>query len=133
MCGLSLTRAVIHKGEEIQQAAIIFGMAVVIHGLYDAFIMVPALSDYSFLSSTVFVLMGYQYFGWLRHSRTSWKDPISITATFTYGVIFVTGISFGLYAWNSGPFPALQAIAHEVIGVGIILVLFYREIPETIE
>lgn len=132
LCGLTLTRAIIHRGKEIQLAAITFGMAVVAHGLYDAFIMVPALMDYSFLTYTVFVLISYQYFGWLRHLRDEWKDPFSITAVFTYGVILITGISFGLYAWNIGPLLAFQAVGYEVIGIGIILILFYREIPETI-
>ncbi|VGO17015.1 hypothetical protein PDESU_05609 [Pontiella desulfatans] len=133
MCGLTLTRAVAHRGEEIQHALTTFVSAVAIHGLYDAFIMVPAVEDYSFLSSTVFVLMAYQYFGWLRHLREEWRDPVSITSVFTLGVLLVTGISFCLYAWKAGPYPALQAIGYEAIGVGIILILFYREIPETLE
>ena len=84
------------------------------------------------LMGMFFVLIGYQYFSWLRHLRDEWKDPFSITAVFTYGIIFVTGISFGLYAWNVSPFLAFKAIGYEVIGIGIILILFYREIPETI-
>lgn len=132
MCGLTLTRAVVHKGEDIQQAAVTFGMAVVAHGLYDAFIMVSVLDDYSFLSYTVFILIGFQYFGWLRHLRDEWKDPLSITAIFTYGVILVTGLSYGLYAWTAGPIPAFQTVGQEFLGIGIILTLFYREIPETI-
>ncbi|MEE9367703.1 MAG: PrsW family glutamic-type intramembrane protease [Pontiella sp.] len=130
MCGLTLTRAIVHRGEDIQHAVTTFLLAVAVHGLYDAFLMVPLLADYSWLTYTVFVLMGYQYFGWLRHLREKWKDPVSITAIFTYGVILVTGMSFVLYAWDYGPLPALQSIVYEAIGVGIILVLFYREIPE---
>jgi len=133
MCGLTLTRAVVHRGEDIQHAAVVFVLAVATHGLYDAFIMVPALMSYSWLTYTVFVLMGYQYFGWLHHLRDRWKDPISITSTFTYGIILVTGLSFILYAWNSGPLPAFKAVAHEALGVAVILVMFYREIPETLE
>ncbi|VGO22224.1 PrsW family glutamic-type intramembrane protease [Pontiella sulfatireligans] len=133
MCGLTLTRAVAHRAENVLQALVTFGMAVMIHGLYDAFIMVPALEDYSFLTYTVFVLMGYQYFGWLRHLRDEWKDPVSITSIFTLGIILLTGLSFGLFAWQAGPANAFQAVGNEVIGVAIILLLFYREIPETIQ
>mgnify|MGYP001814235654 CR=1 FL=1 len=133
MCGLSLTRAVVHRGEDIQHAAVAFTLAVATHGFYNAFLMVWALADYSWLTYTVFVLMGYQYFGWLRHLREEWKDPFSVTAIFTYGVILVTGFSFALHAWNAGPFIALQAVVGEVIGVAIILILFYREIPETLD
>ncbi|MDF7798738.1 PrsW family glutamic-type intramembrane protease [Pontiellaceae bacterium B1224] len=132
MCGLTLARAFLHRGEDIQNAFITFVLAVAIHGFYDAFIMVPALMDYSWLTYTVFVLMGFQYFGWLRHLREEWNDPFSITATFTYGIIIVTGLTFILYAWDAGPIPAIQAVISEVISIAILLVLFYREIPETI-
>ncbi|WP_372846666.1 PrsW family glutamic-type intramembrane protease [Pontiella sp.] len=133
MCGLTLVRALVHRGEDIGHAANTFAMAVAIHGLYDAFLMVYAFSDYSFLAMTVFVLMGYQYFGWLRHLRDEWRDPVSITFAFTLGVVFVTGLSFALYAWDVGPSRAFQSIGFEVIGVAIILIMFYREIPETLE
>ncbi len=133
MCGLTLTRAFVHRGEDVQHAAVTFTLAVAVHGLYDAFLMVWVLADYSWLTYTVFVLMGYQYFGWLRHLREEWKDPFSVTAVFTYGVILVTGFSFALHAWNAGPFIAFQAVVGEVIGVAIILILFYREIPETLD
>ncbi|MEI6891343.1 MAG: PrsW family glutamic-type intramembrane protease [Pontiella sp.] len=133
MCGLTLTRALVHRGEDIQHALVTFVLAVAIHSFYNAFLMVPAWVDYSWLTYTVFVLMGYQYFGWLRHLRDEWNDPISITATFTYGIILVTGFTFILAAWDLGPVLAIQAVVGEAIGIAIILVLFYREIPETIE
>ena len=133
MCGLTLTRAVYHRGEDLQHAASTFVLAVAIHGFYDAFIMVPALINFSWLTYTVFVLMGYQYFGWLQHLREEWKDTFSITATFTYGIIVVAGLTYILFAWEVGPSLALQGIVGEVIGTAIILIMFYREIPETIE
>jgi RsiW-degrading membrane proteinase PrsW (M82 family) len=133
MCGLTLARACIHRGEDIQHAITTFTLAVAVHGFYDAFLMVPALLEYSWLTYTVFVLMGFQYFGWLRHLREEWNDPFSITATFTYGLILVTGFSFILYAWDSGPITALQSVVSEAISIAIVLVLFYREIPERIE
>jgi RsiW-degrading membrane proteinase PrsW (M82 family) len=131
-CGLSLARAVIYRGREIQQAATIFALAVIAHGLYDAFLIVPLLLDYSIFSSTVFVLIGYQYFNWLSHMRNRWQDRISITSTFILGTVVLTGISFCLYAWNVGAAFAFQAIGYEVIGVAIIMIMFVREIPETL-
>lgn len=133
MCGLTLARAVFHRGEEIQHAVTTFIIAVAIHGFYDAFLMVDALMEYSWLTYTVFVLMAYQYFGWLRHLRTQWQDHFSITATFTYGVIIVMGLTFTLFAWYAGAPVAAQTVISEAIGIAIILILFYREIPETID
>ncbi|MDZ8118510.1 PrsW family glutamic-type intramembrane protease [Pontiella sp. NLcol2] len=132
MCGLTLTRAIYQRGEDIQYALTTLVLAVAVHGFYDAFMMVHAFQDYSWLTYTVFILMGYQYFGWLRHLREEWQDPFSITATFTFGVITVTGLSFALFAWYTGPYPAAQAVLGEAIGIAIILILFYREIPETV-
>ncbi len=133
MCGLSLARAVYHRGEDIQHAAATFILAVAIHGFYDAFLMVPALMSFAWLSYTVFVLMGYQYFGWLKHLRDEWQEPFSITASFTYGVILVTGFSYILLAWEAGPGLALQAVVGQAVSTAIILVMFYREIPEAID
>ncbi|QBG48532.1 PrsW family intramembrane metalloprotease [Verrucomicrobia bacterium S94] len=132
MCGLSLARAVYHRGKDIPQAAVTLVLAVAIHGFYDAFMMVETFENYSWLTYTVFILMGYQYFSWLRYLREEWQDAFSITAVFTYGIITVTGLSFTLFAWFTGPYPALQAVLSEAIGIAIILILFYREIPETI-
>lgn len=133
MGGLTLARACIHKGEAIQEAAITFATIVAVHGLYDAFIIVPLIEDLSWLSLTVFIVLGYQYFGWLRYLRDDWRDPVSITSVFTLGVVLLTGLSYTLHAWDVGASLAFQNVAGEVIGIGIILILFYREIPETLD
>ncbi len=133
MGGLTLLRACIYRGRDIQVAAVTFASIVAFHGLYDAFLIVDLLGDYAWLSFTVFILLGYQYFGWLRHLRDEWKDPVSITSVFTLGLVVVTGLSYGLFAWQAGITDAFQVIAREVIQIAIILFMFYREIPETLQ
>lgn len=130
LCGLALCRAILHGGSAINAAVSTFGIAVLAHGGYDAFIIVPELSEYSFVTFIIFILMSYQFFIWLRHLRTHWNDPISLTAQFTLGLILVLGASYVLLAWNLGPVEAFMSLGEEVVGLAILLVMFYREIPE---
>lgn len=132
MGGLSLARAFVHQGRDIQHAAVTFASIVAFHGLYDAFLIVGLLTDYAWLSFTVFVLLGHQYFGWLRHLRDEWRDPVSITTVFTLGVVVVTGLSYCLYAWQFGILEAFLAVSGEAFGIALILIMFYRGIPETL-
>ena len=131
--GLTLARACIHRrARDLQQAGITFASIVAFHGLYDAFLIVDLLADSAWLSMTVFIVMSYQYFGWLRHLRDEWKDPVSITSVFTLGLVVVTGLSYCLYAWEFGMADAFNGVVSEVLGIAVILIMFYREIPETI-
>ena len=132
MGGLTLVRACTHRGH-ILQAVQTFATIVVLHGLYDAFLIVNIFSDFSWLSMSLFVFLGHQYFSWLRHFRERWMDNISATSIFTLGLVFVAGLSYTLYAWQLGVKLAFQGIASEIIGIGIILMLFFREIPETLD
>ena len=133
IAGLSLARACLDRQRESMVGflrAPVF--AIVVHGLYDAFLVVEVLADFSWLSLTIFVFLGYQYFGWLRYLRQSWKDPVSATSIFTLGLVLVAGLSYALYAWELGAGLAFRGVVSEAIGIGVILGLFYREIPETL-
>jgi RsiW-degrading membrane proteinase PrsW (M82 family) len=130
MGGLALARACIHReGMQLLQT---FETSVSVHGRYDAFLMVDVFDEFSWLAMALFVFLGHQYFGWLRYLRESWKDPVSITFIVTLGLVFVAGLSSAICAWQVGAGLAFKAVASEVIGVGVILILFYREIPETL-
>ena len=130
MGGLALARACMYR--EFKQLLQTFVTIVAIHGLYDAFLIMDVFAEFSWLALALFVFMSHQYFGWLRYLRESWQDPVSITFIFTLGLVFVAGLSFAICAWQVGPGPAFKAVASEVIGVAVILIMFYREIPETL-
>jgi protease PrsW len=132
MCGLALVRALVYRGEAMQEFLFTFTAAVVVHALYNAFLMVPLLADYSMFNSIVFVLLAFQYFNWLRYLRPQWSDSFSITAHFTFGIVLLSGASFIVSAWMIGPMLAFHAVMSEVIGMAIMLLLFYRLIPEQI-
>ncbi|MDQ8182545.1 PrsW family glutamic-type intramembrane protease [Pelagicoccus sp. SDUM812005] len=132
VCGLTLAQAYRYRGAYINTAVSTFGLAVLAHGAYDAFIIVPELRDYNLVSSVVFILASYQYFIWLRHLRPNWNDTISLSAHFTWGLVLVFGASYLLLAWDRGPMESATLLIEETLSLGILLVMFYREIPEDI-
>lgn len=132
LCGLALARAVKHGGYCINQAVNTVGLAIIAHGAYDAFIIVPELVEYSMLTSIVFILIVYRYFAEARALRRTWSSPFSMTAQLTFSLVTIIGTSFIIVAWSSGAMTGLITIASEVISVGVLLILFYREIPESI-
>jgi protease PrsW len=132
LCGLALTRAVKHGGYYINQVVNTVGLAIIAHGAYDAFIIVPELVEYGMLTSIVFILIVYRYFAEARALRRTWSSPFSMTAQLTFSLVTIIGTSFIIVAWSSGAMLGLITIASEVISVGVLLVLFYREIPEAI-
>lgn len=132
LCGLTLTQAIIFRGSAINTAVSTFGIAVLAHGAYDAFIIIPELGEYSFATIIVFILISYQYFSWIRHLRPVWNDPISISAQFTFSLVLIFGASYLLLSWERGPFESIAPLTEEVLGLAILLVMFYREIPEEV-
>ncbi|WP_309025408.1 PrsW family glutamic-type intramembrane protease [Pelagicoccus sp. SDUM812002] len=132
ICGLTLTQAFIYRGSYINSAVSTFGLAVIAHGAYDAFIIIPELSEYSIATMIIFILASYQFFSWVRHLRSSWREPVSLSAHFTLGLIVVFGTSYLLLAWEVGPLSSLTMLTEEVLSLAILLVMFYREIPEEI-
>ncbi len=132
ICGLTLTQAVMYRGSYINTAASTFGLAVLAHGAYDAFIIVPELAEYNIVTMVVFILISYQFFIWVRHLRPQWREPFSLSAHFTLGLILVFGTSYLLLAWETGPLASLDQLVGEVLSLAILLIMFYREIPEEI-
>lgn len=132
LCGLALARAVKYGGYCINQAVNTVGLAIIAHGAYDAFITVPQLAEYGMLTSIVFILIVYRYFAEARALRRTWSSPFSMTAQLTFSLVTIIGTSFTIVAWSSGAMLGLITIASEVISVGVLLILFYREIPEAI-
>lgn len=133
MCGLALAQAFMYGGSSINNAVSTFGIAVLSHGAYNSFIIVPELGEYSFASIIILILVAYQYFRWLRHLRSEWRDPISLSAHFTLGLLLIFGVSYILLSWSIGPLQAMQILGAEVLGLGLLLIMFFREIPEDID
>lgn len=132
LVGWSAGRCIFEGGKEIGNALSLFGLAIIAHGAYDAFLIVPQLYEYSLFAMTIFILIGQQYFGRIAYIRTEWRDSISVTALFTWGVGFVLGASFLVASSTYGFVAGLHATGSGFLSVAVILFMFYREIPESV-
>ncbi len=132
LIGLNLYRACRSPKEWGSQALGMFGMMVFAHGLYDAFLSVPALAEYAMVATILFALVIYQFFHELRTLRNSQGDTISLSANFLCGVSLLTAATFVYLSATVGTSIAFDMLANGVIGLAVMVYLFLREMPETL-
>lgn len=131
LVGLAVYRGLRNPRDWGGQAAATFGLMVFAHGLYDAFISIPALGEYSLLGTIVFALVVYQFFRELRDARAGKSDVISLTANFLCGVSLVTAATFVYLSATIGCEVAFDVLTGGVLGLAVMVYLFLREMPET--
>jgi hypothetical protein len=107
------------------------GVAALAHGLYDAFIVIPALADYALFGSLIFILAVFQFFRELRARRPVRGEPVSLTATFLFGVSTVAAATFVYTSAIVGWEAAADTLVLGAAGQAIMVYLFLREMPET--
>jgi len=132
LTGLAVYRGIRSPRDWAMQAVAIFGVMVFAHGLYDAFIVLPALAEYSLLGSIVFILVVYQFFRELREARIRRPEIVSLTANFLCGVSLVTAATFVYLSATVGCATAFDVLAQGVLGLAVMVYLFLREMPETL-
>lgn len=131
LIGLAVYRACLDFRNLGPQALAVFGMLVFAHGLYDAVIVLPDLAEYSIGGIILFALVMYQFFHELRSLRPRGGDAISLTATFLVGVSLLTAGTFIYISALAGTAIAADNLMTDVIGLGVMVYLFLREMPET--
>jgi RsiW-degrading membrane proteinase PrsW (M82 family) len=129
--GLALYRAIVWPREWGPQFLAVFGVAVLAHGLYDAFISIEALQDLALFTTILFALVVYQFFRELRGLRSPQRGGFSLTATFLCGVSLVTAATFIYLCSTVGATDAFDMLAVSVIDLSIMVYLFLREMPDT--
>lgn len=129
--GLALYRAIVWPRQWAPQFVAVFGVAVLAHGLYDAFISIEALQEFALLTSIIFALVVYQFFRELRGLRSPRRGGFSLTATFLCGVNLVTAATFVYLCTTVGASDAFDMLAISVIDLSIMAYLFLREMPDT--
>jgi hypothetical protein len=107
-----------------------FGLIVLAHGVYDAFLSVPALAEYNVGAFVIFVLLVFQFFRELRPLLSRRGDTISLTATFLFCVSLVAAATFIYLCAAIGWRQAGAVLAGGVAAQGLIVYLFLREMPE---
>ena len=131
LVGLAVYRGLRSPRDWGANALAVFLLAVFAHGLYDAFIVLPALAEYSLLGTIAFVLVVYQFFRELRDARAKRPDMVSLTANFLCGVSLVTAATFVYLSATVGCGYAFNVLAQGVLGLAVMVYLFLREMPET--
>lgn len=132
LVGLAVCRACWNPRQHAAQAAATFLAAVVVHGLYDALIDLPALSGYSIFGSILFILLAYQFFSELRYWWEPPGEAISLTATFLTSVALIVATTLIYLSAQVGFQAAFQMAAVPAVSLGVIVYLFLREMPESI-
>lgn len=131
LIGLAVYRACLDFRNQGPQALAVFGVLVFAHGLYDAVIVLPDLAEYAMGGLIIFALVMYQFFHELRSLRPQGGDTISLTATFLAGVSLLTAGTFIYISALAGTATAADNLMTDVIGLGVMVYLFLREMPET--
>jgi RsiW-degrading membrane proteinase PrsW (M82 family) len=129
--GLAAYRACRWPKEWGPQFLAVFGVVVLGHGLYDAFLSLPRLVEYAIAADIVFILLIYQFFRELRPLRAVWREPVSLTANFLFCVSVVAAATFVYLVGAIGLRPAMDAMAMGVLGQAVMVYMFLREMPET--
>ncbi len=130
LAGLALYRACRWPREWGPQAAAMFGVMVLAHGMFDAFLSVKVLRDYSLVAQVIFVLLVYQFFRELRPLEALRVEPVSLTANFLFCVSTVAAATFVYLAAALGWRLALDVTAQSLLGEAVIVYMFLREMPE---
>jgi len=130
--GLAFVRGLAAPTTRLFEALTIFGIVVFAHGMYDATIVVKPMQDYAILASIIYILLSYQFFHELRHSRSDRQETISLTATFLGITSLLTSLSFVFlcvqFDWNT----ALNLLVPEVLSVALMAYMFLREMPNSL-
>jgi len=131
LIGLAVYRGLRYPKEWGPHALATFGLMVIAHGIYDAVLTIPALVEYSIVGTIVFALVVYQFFHELRELRTTGGDTISLSANFLCGVSLLTAATFVYLSATLGCGVAFDGLASGVLGLGVMVYLFLREMPES--
>ncbi len=132
LAGLAVCRAIWWPKQFGTDLLAVLLLVVLLHGMFDAFLVLPALQDYSIGAFMIYILLAYRFF----HELRSWWQPsgetISLTATFVVAVSLVTAATFVYFAAATNVSTAVIGIAAPFVSTGIFVYMFLREMPESL-
>ncbi|MGB7325721.1 MAG: PrsW family glutamic-type intramembrane protease [Rubripirellula sp.] len=129
--GLSIAR-VFWKHHDISHALLTFLLVVLAHGFYDATIAVPGLQTFSMGGTIIFILLSYQFFHEVRTAYDQRPQTISLTASFLFIVSMLTALTFVYVSWRFGYSSSLSMLSVDVIGLGVMVYMYLREMPNSL-
>jgi len=132
LIGLSAFRGIRHPQPWGPQAVALFGVMVIIHGMYDAALALPALAEYAMLATILFIGVMYQFFRELRTLRPVQGETISLTANFLLGISLATAVTFVYLSVTIDWVVAWKIMVSQGLSLSLMVYLFLREMPETL-
>lgn len=132
LAGLALCNLIRSPSTAAGDFAVVLGVVILVHGMYDALLSLPALADYSLFAMTAFVLMGYQFFGHLRAAQVPRRATVSLTSILALGFALLAGLAFIHAGRRVGISDAASLLVPDILGVVLIIIMYVREVPETL-
>ena len=121
--------AKIGKTEEwFHDFTVTFLTVVVLHGVYDFFGANPLVSDLSFLSMAVFVILARDFVLAMHDARLRAGKSRSLLPPFAIGMTAVCGSSFVYGSAIVGPRAAAEAMFVGLLGMAILMIVFVRQL-----
>jgi hypothetical protein len=105
-----------------------FTAVVLLHGLYNSFQAVPALTDLFIFTWTTFVGIGYMFFHEVRKGGPAQRDIFSLRATFLFGLSFLISLALIVIAAQMGFTQALLSVVPSMLQMALIVYMFIREL-----
>ncbi len=109
-----------------------FGIIVVLHGCYNAFLSVAEIQEGGFIAMALFILLSKYYFAEVHSHRHSSEATVSMTSVFVIGLSLLVAAMIAYQASLMGTSLALKVVIPELLGSAIILFMFFREFGESI-
>jgi RsiW-degrading membrane proteinase PrsW (M82 family) len=133
LCGLAFCRMVRNPRKNTDYFLAVFGAVVLAHGLYDALIITVLSYEFGYFSGMVFILLAYRYF----HEFKALHEPNFSQPSLTYvlmcGIALVTISTYAYLVYlNGSMMNSFTALGSSLVAVGIFIIMYLREIPETI-
>ena len=118
---------------EWQGAGIAFVKVVAVHALYDLWILAPQLSDWSFLSMIIFILLSREYLRLALYIRPNQRVLVSMTRIFVGCLATATGIHYLYLAARLGIGEGIWHTFGGLIGVAILCFMYFQEFNERVD
>lgn len=134
LTGLAFCRMIRNPRRNTEYFLMMFGGVVLAHGVYDALIITKLAKELSYFSGTVFVLLAYRYFHEFNALHEPSKQQVSLTYILMCGISVVTVCTYVYLVSVTGSlkFPFI-GMGTYLVSMGVFIIMYLREIPETIE
>ncbi len=116
------------KDDGFFEFTVTFMTVVVAHGVYDFFAVNPVVSEFSFLSMAVFILLARDFVLIMHDARLRAGRSKPLLPPFAYGMSAVCGASFVYGSALVGPQLAAEAMYLGLLGTVILVVVFVRQL-----